>query len=231
MYLSNLGAVRTLEQRLCRVGEEFCDDTCVKQMIAYKQSHPDVDRCVTLAEQHRAIDICMQWRAGVITAAQAQAQLKPILDDPCGRLMRECQSGFDGWAQRLPNDAACLTPEQQRRLVQACMDQRMGRLAPADGAALLAAMVDACEALPPPAPPQPAPPPPVQPPAEPPLQMPPIVVADPGGDLPGAPGPGLEQVYTPDVSPPQHQEPSAIRKWGPVVGVLLIVGGAVYLLR
>lgn len=216
----NLG--RTIEGRLCAPDEEFCDDACVKHLVSWVGKYPARAACLTNDQRHRIIDTCERMRDRVASKAEIEAQVA-LLDDPCaGSYEQECKEGIAEWARTNPADAACLGPADQQRMMTMCLDWKRGKRSPESITTELAAMVAAgCPVIPEP-PPAPPPPPPEPPPAPPPPiveQPPPLpIVAD-------------EPVYTVPPGPLQMETRGGFRKWGPIVGVLLVVGGGIYLLR
>jgi hypothetical protein len=171
-------------------------------------------RCLTNEQIHMVIDACErgQKQNGRVAIASL------IGNDPCARIYAEqCAEATQKWADNNPQDAACLSQGDLTALIDGCVQWKRGELSPDDAQARLQAMIAAGCPVIPPGPPL-EPPPPVEAPLPPP--MPPAEVIYDEAPM-----------YTPPQEPLHAEEPSAYRKWGPVVGALLIVGGGIYLLR
>jgi len=218
--LSGLGAAP--ESRLCQVGEEFCDDWCVRTWLLTRE-RDEKYKCLTDAQANYLIDLCKSVKARKITSEQARAQGGAMMDDPCSFAMADCRNLVSRWMARNPADAACLTRAQLEQLANACVLNRQGKMSSAKASGILREMVAACAAQPPePPPPAPAPPPPVQivqPVAAPAPASAPIHIVEEHAE------------YTPDVVRSQDSGRKPVLTWGPIVGALLVVGGAAYLLR
>lgn len=220
--LRGLGAVRTIDSRLCAPDEEFCDDTCVRFYKTWASNNRAKAECLTIEQMHHVIDTCERQRAKTASPAEVNEAMA-ILVDPCAaQYAQQCTAAANDWASRNPADAACLSPDDMRRIEAMCVQFKRGEMKAQDAAAELDRLVAAgCPVSPPQ--PEPAPPPPVQPPLAPPPQPAPNAVDIEIYDEP--------PVYTVPPNLFQKEEPSALRKWGPILGVLLIVGGGIYLLR
>lgn len=210
-----------LTHRLCRRGEEFCDDTCLRNYQSAKQRDPSKFACVSDAIADRMISICEAQRRGEIESYEARRMLDEAFANSCADLRVECQDLFAQWAQAHPADAACLTDQQIQTIVTNCTKAKVGRMAPQTFASQLQDFIAACAAHAPEPVAAPMPPPPIE-----------EQIFQPGPEQGGVvPMPEEPAMYTQEPLRSQPQAQSSIRKWGPVVGVLLVVGGAVYLLR
>ncbi len=211
----NLG--RSIAGRLCAPDEEFCDDACVKHYQAWARKHPINAGCLTNAQKHHLIDVCERTVAKVASKTEINAALA-LADNPCAaQHAKECDDALATWVSQNPVDAKCLSTANMNHLHGMCLRMKRGEI---EGAAAVAELDRLVAAGCPVAPPQPqaAPPPPPAP--------PPAPYPEPGPDAVD-----IElDVYTAPAEPLQS-EPTAFRKWGPVVGVLLIVAGGTYLLR
>lgn len=220
--LGGLGALRLIEGRLCAPDEEFCDDACVKQFQTWARNNAANAACLTNDQKHHLIDVCERVRAGIASRAEINAALALANDACAGKHRQECQSAASQWAAANPVDAACLSAADLQRVREMCFAFKSGDIPAADATRELNRLVAAgCPVAPPQ--PEPAPPPPIAPPIAPPPEpapeaVDPVIYAEPA-------------TYTVPAEVFQKEEPTAFRKWGPIVGVLLIVGGGIYLLR
>lgn len=220
--LRGLGAVRAIDSRVCAPDEEFCDDTCVNHYKQWALNNRAKAACLTNEQKHRLIDTCERIRAKTASPAEVSAA-QAIMDDPCAnQYAQQCAGAADDWARRNPVDAACLSPADMQHIEAMCLQFKQGSIGAKEASDHLDALVAAgCPVAP--LQPEPAPPPPIAPPLAPPPVPAPNAVDVAIYDEPA--------VYTVPLDVFQKEEPTAFRKWGPIVGVLLIVGGGIYLLR
>jgi hypothetical protein len=160
------------------------------------------------------LDTCKRVHAKTITPQVAKSLTQHLIEEPC---VSACEAQVIDWVNKNPDDAACVGEANFPVLVGLCMRWKDGSINPGRLQSELASMIHAgC----PPAPPipEPAPPPPPAPPAPPPPPVPEAVTPE-------------LTMYTPHAPVTQPTGRGPLRKWGPVVGALLIVGGGIYLLR
>jgi len=158
---------------------------------------------------------------------------------PTIEIRADCLKALYRWAQANPAKAQCFNRQDNIALSELCSRWGRGLITSAEYQKAFDELVArACARqvprttirnLPPP-----PPPPPVQARVPPPVPAPPtspVKVVVPPID---APVPTTVATVPNGHAPPRAQqqtEPTMFRKWGPIAGVLLIVGGAVYLLR
>lgn len=156
----------------------------------------------------------------VFYATQPSGQFCEPGDDLCA----DCESIAAKWQQENPADAQCLAGADIDRMVAMCMEWKRGQRTAASVSSEVDAMIEARCPIEPQTPtaqpqdfaPPPAPSPTPQWAVEPPA---PAAIDD------------AQPVYTQMPEPLQPTPDRGFRRWGPIVGVLLIVGGGIYLLR
>jgi hypothetical protein len=178
--------------------------------------------------------IATQSVEGVVAAPTPQEQANEF----CVGLHRQ-------YLLQHPDQAECLDGLPAMQAVQACMAGVLGEITQEQSLHMINAIVSqACNLSPPP--PTPAPPVPPADNAQPYLPQPPPLadelqeeitgmaegpyqVVNGGGAL--APPPNGALLPTNGDTTLTDRAPNGFRRWGPVIGILLVVGGAVYLLR
>jgi len=220
--LRGLGAARPIEARICAPDEEFCDDRCVRYMQAWVHNNPSKAACLTNDQMHQIIDTCERARDELASPAEVAAS-QALLSTPCvDKHRRECSTQIDQWAAANPADAQCLSNDDRAYVRDLCLKWKAGQVEAQFAAAELNRLVAAGCPVPPPQP-EPMVPPPIEPPPAP-MPVPAPEAVDVVIDAEPA-------VYTVPDNLFQQREPTPFRKWGPIVGALLIVGGGIYLLR
>ncbi len=206
---------------------------CVNLMNAWIGQNPQYKDCLSRAAREDIVATCMKWRDGRITLDAAKTEQDKIVRASCTPAFKsQCEKAYDAWAAANPTQAQCVTSKGRNDLIALCVEGKHDNWSQATAAKKWNAAITAlCAAVPQPAP---VPPAPVvtTPPAQPPPAPPPV---------PTTPEPTPQPVPAPVVYGPEgggldpnampQEESSGLRKWGPVVGVLLLVGAGLYVAR
>lgn len=203
---------------------------CTKLFNLWLDEHPAYNECMKREERDSIIGQCIAWHQKRKTLAEAEAEKAKILEyGSCKQTFRLlCEEGYQSWANSNPKKAACQTSNGKEALLQLCIKAKQENWSATKFLTQwndTAARYSAC-----PVPvPQPPPPPALPAQAAPPPPMPPVAeeaLEQITGSPPVASPPSL---YVPPLAlPPTQAEPSAFRKWGPVLGLALLIGGGAY---
>jgi hypothetical protein len=183
--------------------------------------NPQYNACMTRADRDAIVNQCIAWQTKRTTLEAAEKKRIEILERACGATFRTaCEKAYLAWASANPQLAACVNASGKETLIKLCIKAQSENWAQSKRTSEWNAAVKKVAVCPrpvPPAPPPPAPaptaaPPPPPPPAPDPYVEPPsVIMAEPEPE-------------------PEPQTDSGFRKWGPVLGLgLLIAGGAYYI--
>lgn len=193
-------------------------------------ANPQYNACLTHADRDAIVNQCIAWQTGRTTQANAEIVKAQIISKSCKALFRtQCEQQYQLWAQQNPAIAQCVSSTTKEQLIQLCIQGKIENWS-ADKSAAAAQQVLKGVVCPTPTPQPPAP---VTPPAttavttpQPPL--PPDPYVEPGDNWPQG---GSGDPYGPiDGGDELSRQPqSALRKWGPILGVGLLIAGGIYM--
>lgn len=198
--------------------------SCANMYTTWARANPTLAACMNATDKQAWINVCLKIYRGQLASSARVGKIAEITKAACARSV--CDAAM---ASHLRSNQAllqCTTGDQRMVARRACIaDQIAGRSGTRKITALACPRPPPTVAPPPPPPPVVRPPPPAAPPpanVAPPVAVPPVATTPP--DITGSG----------DTTPAQLSQPtpsSPLRLWGPIVGVLLVVGTGVYLLR
>lgn len=194
--------------------------SCDRIYASWAAANPALAACMNATDKQAFINVCLKIYRGLLPSSARASKIAEITKAACARSV--CDAAMVAHLRSNPALQQCTSADQRMVARRACI---AAQLAGSNGTRKITALACPLPPAPPPAPPVPrtvAPPPPVAPPranVPPPVSVPSVATTPP--DITGSG----------DTTPAQLSQPSALRLWGPIVGVLLVVGTGVYLLR
>lgn len=197
--------------------------SCRNMYTTWAKANPTLAACMNATDQQAWQQICLKIYRGQLASSARTAKINELTKAACARSV--CEATMVSHLRSNQALLSCTTGDQRMVATRACIaDQKAGR----DGRRKITAL--ACPRPPPQTPTPPVtrlapPPPPVAPP---PANVPPAVTVPPVVTTPPDITSGGDTTQS-QLSQPAPSSP--MRVWGPIVGVLLVVGAGVYLLR
>ncbi len=226
-------------------------DQCRQLRDAWLKQHPAMAKCLTHKDRQKLTEICLKvWNTHELTEEEGQAKIARVFQKACAARAAEepkpavsepdepedevtrCRRDVERRVSTLPQEIRdCIEehPTALERLKQICVRQLLGEITDADAADEADRVIDeACNGAGRPVPPSPTSPggetgAPEMPPAE--EEALDEIEGTDGSSTPLFDG-GASTPTTRDT-----EKASAFRRWGPVVGVMVVVAGAAYALR